>query len=170
MTYSEFATDRQQVVGGPDLEASKTAFTSTFVSRPEFVQKFQANTSAESFVDALLQTVRNSAGVDLAGERPNLIARYNSSNSATESRAAVLSELGGNPALGQAVYNPSFVLMEYFGYLRRGAEPEGYAFWLNVISRDGASSRGMVCSFLTSAEYQRRFGSVVTRSNADCGR
>jgi hypothetical protein len=60
--------------------------------------------------------------------------------------------------------------MEYFGYLRRGAEPDGYAFWLNAINRNSASSRGMVCSFLTSTEYQRRFGTVITHSNAECSR
>jgi hypothetical protein len=26
-----------------------------------------------------------------------------------------------------------------------------------------------VCAFVTSAEYQLQFGSLVTRSNADCG-
>jgi len=60
--------------------------------------------------------------------------------------------------------------MEYFGYLTRGADPDGYAFWLNVLNnRDPQNYRGMVCSFLTSTEYQHRFGTVVTRSNAECG-
>jgi hypothetical protein len=59
--------------------------------------------------------------------------------------------------------------MEYFGYLRRGAEPQGYAFWLNVLNTSAAQNyRGMVCSFLTSSEYQRRFSNMVTRSNAEC--
>jgi hypothetical protein len=62
-------------------------------------------------------------------------------------------------------------LIEYFGYLRRGAEPQGYAFWLNVLNSGSAGNyRGMVCSFVTSAEYQRRFGTVVTRTNAECAR
>jgi hypothetical protein len=68
-----------------------------------------------------------------------------------------------------AVYNPAFVLMEYFAYLRRSAEPDGFAFWLNVLNTSDAQNyRGMVCSFLTSTEYQHRFGAVVTRSNAEC--
>jgi hypothetical protein len=46
----------------------------------------------------------------------------------------------------------------------------GYDFWLNTLNnRDQNNYRGMVCSFITSAEYQQRFSSVVTRSNADCG-
>jgi hypothetical protein len=32
----------------------------------------------------------------------------------------------------------------------------------------GAGSRGMVCSFLTSTEYQHRFSTVVTHNNGDC--
>ena len=61
--------------------------------------------------------------------------------------------------------------MEYFGYLRREIDGDGYAFWLNVLNdHDAGNYRGMVCSFITSTEYQRRFGSVATHSNADCAR
>jgi hypothetical protein len=61
--------------------------------------------------------------------------------------------------------------MEYFGYLRRGFDAEGYAFWLDVLNnRDAGTFRGMVCSFITSTEYQPRFGSLVTSSNTQCGR
>ena len=67
-------------------------------------------------------------------------------------------------------YNPAFVLMQYFGYLRRNPEQEGYDFWLNVLdNREPNNFQGMICAFLTSAEYQNRFGSAVTRTNADCG-
>ena len=61
--------------------------------------------------------------------------------------------------------------MEYFGYLGRDPEREGYNFWLNVLdNREPGNYRGMVCAFLTSTEYQRRFSSVVTRTNAECNR
>src|SRR4030095_10781143 len=67
-------------------------------------------------------------------------------------------------------YNPAFVLMQYFGYLRRDQDPAGYAFWLDVVnSREPNNYRAMVCAFITSSEYQLRFGTVATRSNADCG-
>jgi hypothetical protein len=98
-----------------------------------------------------------------------LIDRYNRGASVNDARAAVLREVGDNMAFASSTRNPSFVLMEYFGYLRRGAEPQGYAFWLNVLNTsDPQNYRGMVCSFLTSTEYQRRFSTVVTRSNAEC--
>jgi hypothetical protein len=171
LSYSEFSADRSQVVGGPNLGASKTTFANAFGARAEFIQKYQANTSAESFVDALLQTLRDSASVDLASERGNLIGKYNSGGTMNESRALVLRDLGNNAAFSVAVYNPSFVLMEYFGYLQRGPDQGGYDFWLNALNnREPGNYRGMVCAFITSSEYQRRFGPVVTRTNAECGR
>ena len=59
--------------------------------------------------------------------------------------------------------------MQYFGYLHRDVDQGGYDFWLDVVNnREPNNYHGMVCSFITSTEYQLRFGSVVTRSNADC--
>jgi hypothetical protein len=61
------------------------------------------------------------------------------------------------------------VLTEYFAYLRRDPDQPGYDFWLSVLKSDTARNyRGMVCSFVTSAEYQQRFAVVVTRSNSEC--
>lgn len=168
--YAEYAADRGQVLEGPNLEATKTAFTSAFVQRQEFLDRYQNQTTASSFVDAALATV-SVAGVDLSSLRAELITKYNSGSSLNESRALVVRELAENPAFAQTVYNRVFVLMEYFGYLRRDPDAGGYNFWLNVLdNREPNNYRGMVCSFVTSAEYQRRFSSVVTRTNADCGR
>ena len=66
-------------------------------------------------------------------------------------------------------FNPAFVLMQYFGYLRRNPDQAGYDFWLDLLNnREINNYRSMVCAFITSSEYQLRFGSTVTRSNADC--
>ena len=175
LRYSEFSADRALVIGGPNLAASKSAFADAFVQRPEFAQKYAGNTTAEAFVDALLQTMNDSAGVDLSGERAALISRYQVGRSMKASRALVVRELADNASFSSAIYNQSFVLMQYFGYLRRNPDADGYNFWLNVLnesSRNGepGNYRGMVCSFITSAEYQHRFSSVVTRNNSECGR
>jgi hypothetical protein len=61
------------------------------------------------------------------------------------------------------------VLMQYFGYLRRNPDQGGYDFWLNILNSQPNNFDGMVCSFITSTEYQLRFGTVATHSNADCG-
>jgi hypothetical protein len=117
----------------------------------------------------LLQNLRESLAVDLTLQRAGLINRYNSAGSIDAGRAAVLRELAENSEVANATYNPSFVFMEYAGYLRRGVDQNGYSFWLNVMNSSGAGNyRGMVCSFLTSAEYQQRFSPVVTHSNAEC--
>jgi hypothetical protein len=109
--------------------------------------------------------------VDLSCEKAHLIARYNMGGTLNERRGRVVADIAENATFATTVYNPAFVQMEYFGYLRREIDADGYAFWLNVLNeRDAGNYRGMVCSFITSTEYQRRFGTVVTRSNAECGR
>jgi hypothetical protein len=169
--YSEYSADRKLVIGGPDLETEKAAFAADFVKRPEFLQKYQSTTTGESFVDALLANVWQTSNLDLGTQRGVLLALYQTGGDMNQSRALVLRQLGENPSLKGVEYNPAFVLTEYFGYLRRNPEAEGYNFWLNVLdNREPGNFRGMVCSFITSTEYQKRFSSVVSHSNADCGR
>ena len=65
-------------------------------------------------------------------------------------------------------FNRAFVLMQYFGYLRRNPDdpPEptldftGYNFWLGKLEQFGGNYRAaeMVKAFLDSQEYRRRFG------------
>ena len=61
---------------------------------------------------------------------------------------------------------------QYAGYLRRNADITGFLFWLGQVNgyplRDGNAQHAMVCSFITAAEYQQRFSSVVTHTNAEC--
>jgi hypothetical protein len=168
--YGEYATDRQQVVGGANLEAMKAAFAQSFVQRAEFAARYQGNASGESFVDALLANLRQSSGVDLSSERGSLISRYNAGANQTESRSFVLRDVTENEGVRDANYNESFVLTEYFSYLGRNPDAGGYDFWLNVLNDgDQGNYRGMVCSFITSTEYQRRFSAVVSHSNGECG-
>ena len=88
----------------------------------------------------------------------------------TRSRSGVLRAVAESTAFKDSVFESSFVLMEYFGYLQRSPDPEGFDFWLNVLDNsDPGNYRGMVCSFITSAEYQRRFSTVVSHTNAECG-
>jgi hypothetical protein len=133
------------------------------------MERYSGKNSAESFVDALLSNVRQTNEVDLRGERATLIGKYNSGGNINESRALAVREAIENSAFKNAEYNPSFVLMEYFGYLKREPEEGGYKFWLNVLNmKEPGNYRGMVCSFITSAEYQARFSSFVSHSNREC--
>ena len=152
------------------METDKAAFASSFVERGEFTAQYPLTLTADSYVDALLRRAEQTSGLDLSSERANLLALYNSGASAAESRSRALRTVVEGAGFKQTQYNAAFVLMEYFGYLGRNPDRGGYDFWLNVLNEgDRNNYRGMVCSFITSAEYQRRFSPVVTRSNADCG-
>jgi Domain of unknown function (DUF4214) len=119
----------------------------------------------------LLQNVRQSSGVDLGSQRDNLISRYNTGATQDQSRSLVVREVTEGASFRQAEYNGAFVLSEYFSYLGRNPDRIGYAFWLNVLNNgDPGNYRGMVCGFINSAEYQRRFSSVVSRNDSECSR
>jgi uncharacterized delta-60 repeat protein len=169
LSYAEFTAARTQVLGGTSPQASQATFANAFVEQPEFVQKFQANVTAQSFVGALLAQISASSQVDLSPERNQMIATYQTGGSMNDSRALVLQMVTADGSFQQAEYNRSFVLMEYFGYLQRDADAGGYQFWLNALNSAPGNYRGMVCSFITSTEYQRRFSSVVTHRNSECG-
>jgi hypothetical protein len=169
ITRNEFTDDHKKVVGGTDLETQRTIFAGEFVARPEFISKYQNAVLAETFVDALLQTMLTDSQVDLSGQRDVMIVAYNNGADRNESRTAALRAAIEMSEYKTAVYNPSFVQMEYFGYLRRDIDREGFNFWVNVLNnRDLGNYRGMVCAFMTSEEYQLRFSPVVTRGDADC--
>lgn len=167
--YAEFSLDRPLVIGGSNLESDKRAFTLLFVQRNGFVQKYAGQTTADLFVDALVATILQSSKLDLSSQRPALIGKYNTGGDIDHSRALALREAIDNASFVNNEYNASFVLMQYFGYLRRDADTGGYDFWLNVLNnREPNNYRGMICSFITSIEYQERFGLFLRRSNADC--
>jgi Domain of unknown function (DUF4214) len=164
LNYGEFNADRSQVLGGAGLDPAKTAFAQEFVQRPEFTQRYPQGMTREEFVDAVLQTMQQRSGIDPSSLRNGLLGDYD-----VGGRALVARHASEASAFVAAEYNKAFVLMEYFGYLRRDVDPGGYAFWLDVNNGAPNNYRGMVCSFLTSAEYQARFATVITHTNAECG-
>jgi len=164
--YAEFTPDRHQGVGGATLEASKTAYAEAFTQRPEFLAAYPANQTPDAFVTALISKIKSTNGVDLTPQKSALLATLNGPGG---TRGKTLRQAVEDPAFTSAEYNPAFVTMQYFGYLKRDAEQGGYLFWLGVLNnKDPNNFRGMVCSFVTSQEYQERFGSTVTYSNKDC--
>ena len=60
----------------------------------------------------------------------------------------------------QREFNRAFVLMEYFGYLRRNPDEPGFLFWLNKLNAFNGDFRRaeMVKAFISSIEYRGRFG------------
>ncbi len=189
-SYNAFASDRARVIGGSDLTTGQQNLAGSFVVRTEFTNKYPGSLStAAQFVDAVLATIlsdikdANGNGVDLSSQRTALINVFNNAGGGNAGRAQVMYRLanddlaGGNGginnrALIDAEYNRSFVYTEYAGYLRRDSDIGGFLFWLTQVNRgalrDGNTQHAMVCSFITSAEFEQRFSQTVTHGNQDC--
>jgi len=131
-------------------------------SRPEFVAAF-LNKSATQFV-AQLNT--NAGNVLSAAEQTNLITILGATPADSTKRAQVLRAVAEDQTLRDAEFNKAFVLMQYFGYLRRGpneapdADYSGYNFWLTKLNDFGGNfvNAEMVKAFIISPEYRHRFG------------
>jgi uncharacterized protein (TIGR03118 family) len=152
------AIDQGVIVGQPgadaQLEANKEAFFDAFVTKPQFVVKYPATLTNDQYVDALLA----SAGLPITGSfRDSLVLGLNNGD---ETRATVLRLVSEQDALKTAEFNKAFVLMEYFGYLRRDADTSGFNFWLNKLNAFNGNfvDSEMVKAFITSSEYRQRFG------------
>ena len=158
--------DRSQVIGGPQLEQSKTVFANLFVQRSAFTAQYPTSLTPEQYVDALNS---NTGGSLTQAQRDALVTGL---KAGPETRSTVLRKIADNQSFIDREYNASFVLTQYFGYLRRDPDEGGYLFWLGQVNRFPIRNVGiqhaMVCSFITSPEYQQRFSSVVTHSNAEC--
>ncbi|MEA2203887.1 MAG: hypothetical protein QOE77_663 [Blastocatellia bacterium] len=167
-SYTPFMRDRSRLVGSPMLNANKNAFNEAFVLRPAFITAFPLSLTAGQYVDALNTNTGNSLTT------PQRDALVNGLLATTETRGTVLRKVAENSVFIDKEYNNAFVVNLYFSYLRRDPESGGFTFWLGEINkfplRSPSGQQAIVCSFLTSQEYQERFSSVVTRTNAECGR
>lgn len=169
-TFAEFTNDRTRFIEGTNLDASQDAFAAEFVQRQEFLAKYPQTMNRDAFVDALIASAVQASGVgNLVVRRSSLIALYNTGANQIESRARVLRMLVSDEGFSSVMFNPAFVTAQYFGYLRRDPEESGFLFWLGVLNSQPNNFRGMVCAFLTSAEYQARFNpNSITRDNRSC--
>jgi len=164
---SEFKHDTQAIGGNVVvnkdgwqdlLENKQQTFIEGFVQRPRFTNLY-ASMNDKQFVDALNQN----AGFVLSQTDLDQLARDLSTNART--RAEVLRTVAENSHFSRAEFNQGFVLMQYFGYLRRDADsgPDtdftGYNFWLIKLNAFGGKFQEaeMVKAFLTSTEYRQRF-------------
>jgi hypothetical protein len=102
-----------------------------------------------------------------AAERNQLVADLSGGQ---KTRAQVLRAVAEDQDLRNAEKNRAFVLMQYFGYLRRdpnvgtGPNPDtdytGYDFWLTKLLQFNGNfvDAEMVKAFIVSGEYRGRFG------------
>jgi hypothetical protein len=151
------------IVGQPGwqdkLEANKVAFINAFVARQEFQTAYPASLSPAQYVDNLNTLA---GGALSASERDALV---NGLTGGQESRATALRKVAEDVDFRNAEFNRAFVLMQYFGYLRRNPNdaPDGnfagFDFWLKKLNDFNGDflQAEMVKAFLSSIEYNNRF-------------
>lgn len=159
--YTEFVADMEAVgrgvyVGAPGwqevLEENKRALTDEWAARPEFKALSDGKTDGQ-FVDALYANARLAPG---GPGRDSLVAAL---ERGAESRASALRRVADDPRLYRREFNAAYVLVHYFGYLKRnpGDPPDsnldGYNFWLHMLDSTG-DQRGLSLVFLESGEYR----------------
>ena len=166
---NDFLPDTQKVGNGivvgvgdwqAQLERNKDSFVAEFVTRQRFLSAYPQTLTAAQFVDTLNL---NAGGVLSPPERDQLVAEL---TSGAKTRAQVLRAVAEDADLAQQELNKAFVLMQYFGYLRRNPDDapdlnfSGYNFWLTKLNQFNGNfiNAEMVKAFITSTEYQQRFG------------
>lgn len=107
----------------------------------------------------------NTGGALTVAERNDFANRL---GNGTMTRAQVVRAVSENAEFTRREKNKAFVLMQYFGYLRRnpndppeaGLNFDGYNFWLAKLNQHNGNfiQAEMVKSFIVSGEYLRRFG------------
>jgi hypothetical protein len=180
----DFLPDLQEigrgvVIGQPgaeaQLEANKQKFFMDFVQRAKFLDPgaYPTTMTAAQFVDKLNTNTfdplnTGSGGVLSSNQRDALVSQLAPNASAPALRAQVLRSVSENSIFNTRQSNKAFVLMQYFGYLRRnpndppeaGLDFAGYNFWLGKLNQFNGNfvNAEMVKAFIVSGEYQQRFG------------
>ena len=171
--FSEFQNDIKQIGNGvvvlapgweAALEANKVAYFNSFAQRSGFTSKYPTATTPAAFVDVLFT---NAGVTPTASERSTAIGEFGGASdiSNVTARAKALRDVAENATLANAEINRAFVLMQYFGYLRRdpngGQDTDytGYDFWLTKLNQFNGNyiNAEMVKAFISSIEYRNRF-------------
>jgi hypothetical protein len=172
--FNEFLADTQEIGQGvvvnvgnwqQQLESNKQAFASEFVQRSRFTSAFATTLTPAQFVDQLFT---NAGVTPSATDRNAAIAEFGSATDTSDAaaRGRALRDVAENSLLNTQEFNRAFVLMQFFGYLRRNPnDPQdidytGYEFWLNKLNQFNGNfvAAEMVKAFITSTEYRQRFG------------
>ena len=153
----------QTTVWEQQLDNNKSEFALEFVNRARFLSAFPSTLTAAEFVAKLDQ---NAGFVLSAQEKSQLVSELGASPSDANLRASVLRKVADADALQRNEFKRAFVLMQYFGYLRRDpdAAPDsdfrGWRFWLSKLEQFNGNfvQAEMVKAFINSDEYRHRFG------------
>jgi hypothetical protein len=175
LTLGEFLPDKQEIssgviIGQPGagalLEQNKETYFNAFVQRARFTSTYPTTLTPEQYVNSLNA---NTGGLLTADERQAALNEFGGAATIADvgARARSLRRVVENAEFTRLEKNRAFVLMQYFGYLRRNPNdaPDtnfgGYQFWLSKLDQFNGNfvEAEMVRAFITSLEYLRRFGS-----------
>lgn len=151
--YQEFIDDVKRL-NGPQTVAeqvkNKEAYVKDFVARAEFQGLFGQYTTADAFVNALCAK----AGVTPATKQTIV-------QLAAQDKGLAVKAFIETPEVSAKFYDRGFISMQYYGYLRREPEANGFQFWQNKMIETNHDYRFMVSGFIKSDEYKLRFGSLA---------
>jgi hypothetical protein len=151
--YSEFVPDHARLSGflnPAELELNKQEYLLDFMNRTEFKTIYDPTIgNPTAYVDTLLQR----AGLP---NHPQRQVWIDGLTNATLTRGDVLRQLVDSNEVYFRFLNEGFVVMNYFGLLRRSADAQ-YLVWIQILNQTG-DDRVIVNGFINSPEYRLRFG------------
>lgn len=149
--FHEFTRDSQRVTGATAEEvwAARDAYMQEWMVNPEFEARYDA-LSNHDYVLKLEEGAR--------GQVANEASLIDALDKGTMTREQVAYNIVESPEVKTRLFNEAFVMMEYWGYLRRDPEPAGYQAWLAYLNENPDQYREMVRGFVDSIEYRMRFG------------
>jgi Domain of unknown function (DUF4214) len=154
LTYAEFIPGLAQIGGSnspAQEEAAKVVYANAFVQRSDFLALFPNSDSNSTYVNKL----ETNAGVTLASSFKQ--SQIDGLNGGTLTRAQVFRNIVERDEVFQKYLIPSFVDMEYKGYVRRDPDPIGYNNWIDTLKANPSDYRHMIFGFIYSNEYRNRF-------------
>ncbi len=139
------------------------SFLETWVKRDAFRAAYPETLRPEEFVSRLFENAGLSSFMER--ERETIALRSG------KSRAEVLSTLVELDEFKRRESIRAQLLLQFLVYLRRDVDYNDKLVqpWLDKLKRDEPiNQRRVTCLFLTSEEYQRRFGTAITHHNTEC--
>jgi hypothetical protein len=134
------------------LQRNRVALLKDWTISPEFKRLYEGKSNAE-LVDALLKNAGTSWS---GGKRDELVRRLGAQ---TDPQQAALLDVIADRGLYASEYNNAYVLVHFFGYLRRNPDDapdfdlKGFNFWRDRLNSWG-DYRTISMAFLESDEYR----------------
>ncbi len=149
--FEEFKSDLRQLSVNTDpgqSEKAKDSFVLQFAQTPEFASRYEGMTDSQ-YINMLLKTAQVSSSTHL------LRALEGQSN-----RAEILRKMVDSAEVTSKLKTRAFVALQYFVYLKRDPEDDGFNRWLDELNKTGDFVH-VTSGFVNSSEYRERFGSSM---------